>query len=40
VLALVVLGVPMLSAVAVAQAQALPIAVFATAGYVVRNAVQ
>jgi uncharacterized membrane protein YfcA len=38
--ALVVLGVPILSAVAIAQAQSLPIAVFATAGYMARNAVQ
>src|SRR5688500_14410402 len=38
--ALVVLGVPIVSAVAVAQAQSLPIAVFATAGYVARNTVQ
>ena len=37
--ALVVLGVPILSAVAVAQAQSLPVAVFATAGYMARNAV-
>jgi uncharacterized membrane protein YfcA len=37
--ALVVLGVPILSAVAVAQAQSLPIAVFATAGYAARGAV-
>lgn len=38
--ALVVLGVPIVSAVAVAQAQSFPIAVFATAGYAARNAVQ
>jgi uncharacterized membrane protein YfcA len=38
--ALVVLGVPIVSAVAVAQAQSLPIAVFATAGYMARDAVQ
>lgn len=38
--ALVLLGVPIVSAVAVAQAQSLPIAVFATAGYVARNAVE
>src|SRR5436190_12273186 len=37
--ALVILGVPILSAVAVAQAQSIAIAVFATAGYVVRGAV-
>lgn len=38
--ALVVLGVPIVSAVAVAQAQSLPIAVSATAGYAARGAVQ
>jgi uncharacterized membrane protein YfcA len=37
---LVVLGVPILSAVAVAQAQSLPIAVLATAGYAARDAVR
>ena len=38
--ALVILGVPMLSAIAVAQAQSITIAVFATIGYLVRDAVE
>ncbi len=38
--ALVILGVPILSAIAVAQAQSVAIAAFATAGYLVRDAVE
>lgn len=37
---LVILGVPMLNAVAVAQAQSIAIAVFATAGYAARDAIE